>query len=243
MSIEIFNLDSMTKITSVAINGRGNGIQFDDSLLYLAQGLEGFKLLDASNLRRVKFLGRFDFMDQGAGNNVWTFNESLMPRKVVILADGLGGVKILSQEKVNGSDTCSSIKNVVLYQPHGKINKESRDRSHLENKDKNKKSKHISLGKGGSIILELNAPAKFSKSKLSIKDDKKNRKSKAKIYTSNSLTVDQWHFVQFVDNTHSEINLEKVKEAKYIKIEDDSLDSEDGFHLESVSCEKSNHKD
>lgn len=236
MSIEIFNLDSMTKITSVAINGRGNGIQFDDNLLFLAQGLEGFKLLDASNLRRVKFLGRFDFIDQGAGNNIWTFNESLMPKKVVILADGLGGVKILSQEKKQSS-TCSDLK-VVLYQPHGKIKEEHRDRSHLEKKDKNKKSKYIALGKGGSIILELDAPAKFTKSSLKIKDDKKNKNSKAKIYTSNSLTCDKWTFVQSIDKDHSEINLEKVKEAKFVKIEDDSSESDDGYHIESVSCEK-----
>lgn len=256
--IEVVDLDNMQKITNIDSAGRGNGIQVKDDLMFLAQGLEGFKLVDIQDLSMPKNLGKFDFNDNGAGNNVWTFFDEHETKRIVVLSDGLGGVKILSQAKNTSipSTSCSYATNVVAYNPVGAIAIDRKDSSKSLGQpqgDTNPIINFTSLGFGGSIILSFDKPITNipGKKDLMVYETTWNNQTysqypeEADVYASNSLTCGGWTYLGRVKNHNGneslgQVDLGSLKSAKYIKIVDKTdktkLPGTDGFDLDAIKC-------
>lgn len=258
MTVLAFDLNDMQQVGSVNIAGRANGLKIANDLLYVAQGLEGFALYDVKDLSSFVSLGKFDFKDQGAGNNIWTFFDTNLSKKVVVLSDGLGGVKILSQEKdaVTNSSSCNYATKVISYEPKGSIALNRKDSSKALGKpegDINPVINFVSLGYEGSLILEMNPPVKniAGKPDFMVYETTWNNQTfqqypeEADVYASNSLTCGNWTFLKRVKNHNGnpslgEVDLGSLSSAKYIKIVDKTdktkLSGADGFDVDGIKC-------
>lgn len=248
-TVEIIDLSTMTKVNSIALAGRGNGLKFQSGLLYVAQGIDGFRFFDVQNIESPQNLGKYDFLDSGAGNNVWTFD--LSTKRVVVLADGLGGVKILSQEKLlSGSPICKYATKVIQYNPKGTIDPLRKDSSKTLGSQQgpiNSIINFASLGVGGSIVLEFSPAIKNTPNKkdFNIHEITWNNQTfsqypeQAEVYASNNLC--SWTYIGLAKNangnpTLNEFDLGSLKSAKYIKLIDKTTMNGDGFDLDAISC-------
>lgn len=246
--IERVDLTNFTRMSPIPVTGRGNGLRYDSGMLYTAQGEEGFKLFDVRDTTPV-YKGRFNFSDDSSANNIWTFN--LATKKVVVLADGLGGVKILSQPLQNiPSHICTYASSVISYTPGGTVAANRKITSKAlgaPEGDVNNLINFASLGKGGEIIVSFDAPIK----NVSGKDLKMNEISwgttfsnypeQAEVYGSNDLL--SWTYLGVVKNDNGnpsfgQIDLGSMSEAKYIKLKDITVfaNSSDGYDIDGFSC-------
>ena len=90
----IFDQAQISQLGNITIPGTANGILFDQQLLYLAQGEDGFYVVDVSTPNSPNLLGNFVFSDDGSANNVWI--NKTPTTKYLFLADGRQGVRILT---------------------------------------------------------------------------------------------------------------------------------------------------
>lgn len=242
------NLTTMTKVQTINVTGRGNGVKQDNGLLFTASGAEGFKLFDVRDLNNVQSLGRFDFLDQGAGNNVWTYTMGL--KRVVIVADGLGGVKILSQDLSTYAGSCKYATSVVSYNPVGTIDptrKISSKALGAPQGDVQTPIEFVSLGKTGSIVLTFDYPVQNVAGKdLRVYETSWGNQTfsqypeQAEVYGSNDGTT--WTYLGLVKNDNGnpslgEVELGTMTEAKFIKLVDKTtFSSSDGYDVDAIEC-------
>lgn len=97
-SLNVFD-STFSFVSNVAgVTGRGNGISGDENLLFAAQGDQGLFLYDIRNKEAPAFIDVIDFDgDAGSANNVSVIKTPDYDT-FALLADGLGGVKIIKVE-------------------------------------------------------------------------------------------------------------------------------------------------
>lgn len=248
--IEQVDLLTMTVIHTISSTGRGNGLKYDNGLLYSASGEEGFKLFDVRDQFNPIYKGYFNFNDHQSANNIWTFN--LPTKKVVVLADGLGGVKILSQTLSNvPANYCTYATSVVSYNPQGSIAANRKITSNVlgaPTGDIQGLINFTSLGKSGQIVVTFDVPVKnVSGPDLRIYEithDGKNYSQYpeiAEVYGSNDGVT--WTYLGLVKNDNGnpslgQVDLGIMTQAKYIKVVDTTTSSisDDGFDIDGFMC-------
>ena len=248
--IERVDLNTMTKLATIPTTGRGNGIRYDSGLLYTAQGEEGFKLFDVRDEATPVYKGRFNFSDRSSANNVWTYD--LPTKKVVVLADGLGGVKIISQLLSSlPPNYCTNISAIVSYSPLGNVPANRKDTSKAlgaPQGDQENVINFVSLGRGGSIVVSFDVPVKnvsgpdlrayeVSHGGLNFSQ----YPEQARVYGSNDLVT--WVDLGVVKNDNGnpslgDIELGSMTQAKYIKLVDITASpaQSDGYDLDGMTC-------
>lgn len=79
--------------------GKANGIAHLDQKLYIAAGEAGLRYVDVNEPGNPVEVGFFDFEgDLGSANNVWVERIS-QTKKLVILADGQSGLRLIEEER------------------------------------------------------------------------------------------------------------------------------------------------
>jgi hypothetical protein len=96
----LFDAKTLAPLSSVAIAGDTNGVALtsDRRILFVAGGEAGLIAIDVGNKQQPHVLQSIDVPDGGSANAVVIHEKSLA------LADGLGGVKLLTFERNAGSD-------------------------------------------------------------------------------------------------------------------------------------------
>ncbi len=84
-------------VSSLALPGTGNGIAHLDQKLYVARGDSGIRYVNVDEPGAPVELGYFDFVDEGSSNNVWV-EAYAWTFKVITVADGLGGVRLIAED-------------------------------------------------------------------------------------------------------------------------------------------------
>lgn len=104
---------SISQISTVLVPGTANGLSHDQQRVYLAQGEEGFYVVDASDPSQPSMLGTFAFPgENGSANNIWI--QSNVSNKFLFLAHGRQGLRILRE-----SDTPKVASNKIQFYARG----------------------------------------------------------------------------------------------------------------------------
>lgn len=91
-------------VRHVPLDGKANGVAHLDQKLYVAAGDKGLKYFNVEEPGSPVELGYFDFEDLGSANNVWVERLS-STQKLIALADGQSGVRLIKEEKQTNSSS------------------------------------------------------------------------------------------------------------------------------------------
>ena len=96
----LFDARTLAPLSSVPLGGDTNGVALtsDRRILFVAGGEAGLVAVDVGNKHQPQILRSIDVPDNGSANAIVIHGKSLA------LADGLGGVKLLTFERTAGSD-------------------------------------------------------------------------------------------------------------------------------------------
>jgi hypothetical protein len=84
-------------IRKIPVVGQVHGVGHLDQKLYVAAGDKGLRLIDVQEPGSPKEVGYLDFEDNGSANNVWVERID-SANKLIILADGQSGIRLLKEE-------------------------------------------------------------------------------------------------------------------------------------------------
>lgn len=92
-------------VRTIPVAGQVHGVGHLDQKLYVAAGDKGLRLIDVQEPGSPHEVGYIDFEDNGSANNVWVERIDSL-NKLIILADGQSGIRLL-REEVNPVDASS----------------------------------------------------------------------------------------------------------------------------------------
>lgn len=108
-------------VSSLALPGTGNGIAHLDQKLYVARGESGIRYVNVDEPGAPVELGYFDFGDEGSSNNVWV-EAYAWTFKVIAVADGKGGVRLVLEDTSKLSNPGDWVKIYAKGTPLGGVN-------------------------------------------------------------------------------------------------------------------------
>lgn len=81
----------------IPVAGQVHGVGHLDQKLYVAAGDKGLRIIDVQEPGAPKEVGYLDFEDNGSANNVWVERMDSL-NKLIILADGTAGIRLIREE-------------------------------------------------------------------------------------------------------------------------------------------------
>lgn len=108
-------------VSGLSLPGTGNGIAHSDQRLYVARGEAGIRYVSVDEPGAPVELGYLDFGDEGSSNNVWVERYS-WTFKVLAVADGKGGVRLVLEDTTEFKNAGDWIKIYAKGTPLGGIN-------------------------------------------------------------------------------------------------------------------------
>lgn len=108
-------------VSNLTLPGTGTGIAHSDQKLYVARGESGVRYVNVDEPGAPTELGYIDFGDEGSANNVWVERYS-WTFKVITVADGKGGVRLVLEDTTEFKNAGDWIKIYAKGTPAGGIN-------------------------------------------------------------------------------------------------------------------------
>lgn len=96
-------------VRTIPVIGQVNGVAHLDQKLYVAAGDKGLRIVDVQEPGAPKEVGYIDFEDQGSANNVWVERIDSL-NKLIVIADGQSGIRLLKEEVIPVDSASKSIK-------------------------------------------------------------------------------------------------------------------------------------